>query len=80
MAKFKLTTTEISRELTKAMEDMENMSPKEKEEFRKKAFPRRRAPQPKKNKEAGNFLKPIKTYQNGGAVMTGRGGTFKGTF
>tara|TARA_Y100000114_G_scaffold147775_1_gene159960 strand:- start:507 stop:728 length:222 start_codon:yes stop_codon:yes gene_type:complete len=33
-------TTDISPELAKALEEMKNMSPKEREEFRKKMFPK----------------------------------------
>tara|TARA_R100000231_G_scaffold97858_1_gene73093 strand:+ start:353 stop:586 length:234 start_codon:yes stop_codon:yes gene_type:complete len=41
--KYEPMTTDISPELAKAMEKMKNMSPKEREEFRKKYFPK---PQP----------------------------------
>ena len=55
--KYKPMTTEISPELAKALEEMQNMSPKEKEEFRKKAFPK---PQPFNPKATDKKLyKPI---------------------
>lgn len=54
--KYKPMTTEISPELAKALEEMKNMSPKEKEEFRKKAFPK---PQPFNPKDTDKKFKPI---------------------
>ena len=38
--KYKPMTTDISPELAKALEEMKNMSPKEREEFRKKILPK----------------------------------------